>query len=70
MKKKKAGKNVFMTEKQKKDLGIPKENKKKKKNKYKWDINDVIKWCRDNNYSKRIYWSKYFSHDVLDGLDI
>ena len=39
-------------------------------NKLKWDINDVIKWCRDNNYKQTIYWSKYFSNDMLDGLDI
>ena len=65
-----AGYNVFMWEHLKKDLGLPKENPYSPKNKYKWDINDVIKWCRDNNYTQRIYWSKYFSHDVLDGLDI
>ena len=43
----------LLAEKLKKDLGLPKENPYSTKNKYKWDINDVIKWCRDNNYSKR-----------------
>lgn len=63
------GYNVFMWEKLKKDLGLPDKNPYSS-NKFKWDINDVIKWCRDNNYTQKIYWSKYFSNDMLDGLDI
>ena len=63
------GYNVFMWEKLKKDLGLPDKNPYSS-NKLKWDINDVIKWCRDNNYKQTIYWSKYFSNDMLDGLDI
>ncbi len=63
------GYNVFMWEKLKKDLGLPNKNPYSS-NKFKWDINDVIKWCRDNNYTQKIYWSKYFSNDMLDGLDI
>lgn len=63
------GYNVFMWQKLKKDLGLPDKNPYSS-NKFKWDINDVIKWCRDNNYNQKIYWSKYFSNDMLDGLDI
>ena len=64
-----AGYNVFMWEKFKKDIGLPEQNPYSK-NKNKWDINDVLIWCRDNNYTEKIYWSKYFSNDMLDGLDI
>ena len=69
IKKLEAGYNVFMWEKFKKDIGLPEQNPYSK-NKNKWDINDVIKWCRDNNYTEKIYWAKYFSNDMLDGLDI
>lgn len=70
MEKLREGYNVFMWETFKKDLGLPNDNPYSPKNKKKWDINDVIKWCRDNKYTNKIYWSKYFSHDALDGLDI
>lgn len=63
-----AGYNVFMWEKLKKDLNLPVKNPYNKKTK--WDINDVIMWCRDTNYTQKIYWSKYFSNSPLDGLDI
>ena len=63
-----AGYYVFMWEKLKKELNLPIQNPYTKK--YKWDINDVIMWCRDTNYTKKIYWSQYFSNSVLDGLDI
>lgn len=59
---------VFMWQKLKDDLGLPFENPYSKS--VKWDINDVIIWCRDNNYKEKIFWSKYFSKDMLDGLDI
>lgn len=68
MKKLSAGYNVFMWEKLKKDLNLPIKNPYTKKTK--WDITDVMMWCRDNNYTEKIYWSKYFSNSVLDGLDI
>lgn len=64
------GYNVFMWEKLKKDLNLPNKNPYVKYHNTKWDINDVIKWCRDNNYTQKIYWSKYFSNNMLDGLDI
>ena len=63
-----AGYNVFMWEKLKKDLNLPVKNPYNKKTK--WDINDVIIWCRDNNYTNKIYWSKYFTNSILYGLDI
>jgi len=63
-----AGYYVFMWEKLKSDLGLPYENPYSKSSK--WDINDVIIWRRDNNCTEKIYWSKYFSKDILDGLDI
>ena len=63
------GYNVFMWNKFKSDIGLPEKNPYSK-NKNKWDINDVIIWCRDNNYNEKIYWSKYFSNNILDGLDI
>lgn len=63
------GYHVFMWNKIKQELGLPEKNPYSK-NKNKWDINDLIIWCRDNNYKERIYWSKYFSNDILDGLDI
>lgn len=65
----KEGYNVFMWSKLKQDLKLPEHNPYSN-NKFKWDINDVIIWCRDNNYKQQIYWSKYFSNDKLDGLDI
>lgn len=68
MKKLSAGYNVFMWEKLKKDLQLPIKNPYT--NKTKWDINDVVMWCRDNNYNEKIYWSKYFSNSMLDGLDL
>ena len=63
------GYNVFMWELFKKDLNLPDKNPYSK-NKNKWDINDVIIWCRDNNYKEKIYWSKYFSNNILDALNI
>ena len=63
------GYNVFMWNKFKTDLGLPDKNPYSK-NKYKWDINDAIIWCKQNNYNQHIYWSKYFSNNILDGLDI
>ncbi len=69
LKKLNEGYNVFLWNKFKNDLNIPEKNPYSK-NKNKWDINDVIKWCRDNNYKNKIYWSKYFTNNILDGLDI
>lgn len=63
------GYNVFLWSRLKRDLNLPEKNPYTK-NKNKWDINDVIKWCRDNKYTERIYWSKYFSNNVLDSLDL
>ena len=63
------GYHVFMWNKIKQELGLPEKNPYSK-NKNKWDINDLIIWCRDNNYTQKIYWSKYFTNDILDGLDI
>ena len=63
------GYHVFMWEKIKSDLNLPDKNPYSK-NKNKWDINDLIIWCRDNNYTQKIYWSKYFTNNILDGLDI
>ena len=62
MEKLKEGNNVFMWKKLKEDLNLP--------YKKKWDINDVIIWCKENKHYERIYWSKYFSNNALDGLDI
>ena len=63
------GYNVFMWELLKKDLNLPNKNPYSK-NKNKWDINDVIIWCKKNNYKEKIYWSKYFSNNTLDALNI
>lgn len=52
---------IFLWDKFKKDIGLP--------NKSKWDFNDVIKYCKDNNI--RIpYVMNYFSNDKFDIIDL
>lgn len=55
------GYSVFMWEKFKSDLGLP--------NRKKWDINDVVSYCSDNNL-KMPKLDTYFSNDSLDSLNI
>lgn len=51
--------NVFMWGKLKKDLGLPR--------RHKWDINDVVLWCRDNKpFGFKIQWLNYFTDNILD----
>ena len=50
---------VFLWGKLKKDLGLPKREK--------WDVNDVLLWCRDNKPGNfKINWIDYFSDNQLD----
>lgn len=58
----KKGYKVFMWKKLKQNLNLPYKNK--------WDITDVFKWIRDNNYTGKIQWSEYFTSSQLDGLNI
>ena len=58
----KEGFQVFLWNKLKNKLQLP--------YKKKWDINDVIIWCKENNYKEKIYWSEFFSNDKLDIIDI
>lgn len=63
MKKLRKGCNVFMWEKLRTDYPtMPK--------KAKWDINDFIIWCTNANLAPPRFWSKYFSNDSLDILEI
>lgn len=53
--------NVFLWDKFKNDLMLP--------NRKKWDINDVINYCKDNNI-KVPGFLNYFSNDEFDLIDI
>ena len=55
------GYEVFMWDNFKVDLGLP--------NRLKWDMNDVVKYCSDNNI-KIPRLDTYFSNDTLDSLSI
>ena len=55
-----AGQKVFLWGKLKQQLGPPRD---------KWDVNDVVLWCRQqygNDY--RLNWYDYFSDNPLDML--
>lgn len=52
---------VFLWDKFKKDIGLP--------NKNKWDFNDVVKYCKDNNI-KIPFLLNYFSNDKFDIIDL
>ncbi|WQJ53951.1 MAG: DNA primase [Wendovervirus sonii] len=66
----KKGYNVFMWKKFKADYGIPEINPYSKSNNRKWDITDIMKYFRDNPASKQVLWQPYFTHDMLNGLNI
>jgi hypothetical protein len=52
---------VFLWGKLKKELGLPYREK--------WDVNDVVLWCRDNYGTDfRIKWLDYFSDNSFDML--
>jgi hypothetical protein len=56
-----AGQKVFLWGKLKQQLGLPSRDK--------WDVNDVVLWCRQqygNDY--RLNWYDYFSDNPLDML--
>jgi hypothetical protein len=56
-----AGQKVFLWGKLKQQLGLPPRDK--------WDVNDVVLWCRQqygNDY--RLNWYDYFSDNPLDML--
>lgn len=55
------GDYVFLWEKFKKEIGLP--------NRSKWDFNDVIKYCKDNN-CRIPYVMNYFSNDKFDIIDL
>lgn len=55
------GYHVFLWDKLKKDLGLPKRDK--------WDISDVIDYCIKNRLQIP-NWRMYFSRDNWDLLDI
>lgn len=55
------GYEVFMWDRFKSDLGLP--------NRLKWDMNDVVIYCSDNNI-KIPRLDNYFSNDNLDSLSI
>lgn len=55
------GFEVFMWDRFKTDLGLPP--------KQKWDMNDVVKYCSDNNI-KIPRLDRYFSNDSLDSLSV
>lgn len=61
MEKLKKGNNVFLWDRFKNDLMLP--------NRKKWDINDVINYCKDNNI-KMPNILNYFSNDDFDLIDI
>jgi hypothetical protein len=54
-------KKVFLWGRLEQDIGLPKRDK--------WDVNDVVIWCRDNKPSGfKIRWLDYFSDNPLDKL--
>jgi len=55
------GYEVFMWDRFKSDLGLPQKTK--------WDMNDVVKYCSENNI-KIPRLDSYFSNDSLDSLNI
>lgn len=55
------GSPVFMWSKLKESLGLP--------DRKKWDVNDVVQWCRANGH-RDPDWLKFFSSDKLDMIDI
>lgn len=56
------GYNVFMWKKFCQDYNLP--------NRKKWDITDVMTYIRDNNITKPLYWSPYFTNSMLNGLNV
>ena len=57
----KNGNYVFLWSKLKNDLMLP--------HKSKWDVNDVINYCKENNIKKPNF-LEYFSNDEFDLIDI
>ena len=56
-------KKVFLWGKLKRDLGLP--------DRKKWDVNDVVIWCRDNKPAGfNINWYDYFSDNPIDMINI
>ena len=54
-------KKVFLWGRLEQDIGLPKRDK--------WDVNDVLIWCRDNKPAGfKIRWLDYFSDNPLDKL--
>jgi hypothetical protein len=54
-----AGQKVFLWGKFKQSIGLPRRDK--------WDVNDVVLWCRQNKPQDfRINWLDYFSDNKLD----
>lgn len=54
------GYKVFLWKKLQKTLGFP--------DRKKWDVTDLIIWCKENKVPTKIKWSEYFSNSPLDGL--
>lgn len=67
----KQGYNVFLWKKFLNDYKIPEINPYIfSGNKRKWDITDIKKYFRDLKINPKIIWSKYFSNNMLDALNI
>jgi len=64
------GYNTFMWKKFRTDYGIPDLNPYTSGNKHKWDITDIMKYFRDNKKGVQITWQPYFTHDMLNCLNI
>lgn len=56
------GNYVFMWTKLKQDYKLP--------DRPKWDINDFFIYIREHHLPRVKYWSKYFTNDILDTLNI
>lgn len=56
-------KKVFLWGRLKRDLGLPERKK--------WDVNDVVIWCRDNKPAGfTVNWYDYFSDNPIDMINI
>lgn len=67
----KQGYNVFLWKKFMNDYKLPEINPYiQSGNRRKWDITDVKKYFRDLKINPKIYWSQYFSNNILDALSI
>lgn len=56
------GSHVFMWEKLKSEYNLPVRKK--------WDINDFMIWCRKSEHKPPVSWSRFFTDDALDILEI